>query len=80
MCSIYGDPHYTTYDGNRYMFEGHCEYVISEDHCHSAEGTFRIQSENVACGSTGKVIITVDLIFFDREISWIKIWCQCGIT
>ena len=51
---MYGEGHYSTYDGKRYTFEGRCEYVITEDHCKGTKGTFRIQASNVACMSGGK--------------------------
>ena len=56
-CSVYGDPHYTTFDGKRFLFEGRCNYVIAQDKCSKNNGSFSIQAENVACGSTGKCIL-----------------------
>ena len=56
-CSIYGDPHYTTFDGKRFLFEGKCKYTVAEDQCGSQNtGLFSLVAENVLCGSTGKRI------------------------
>ncbi|KAM5316256.1 mucin-5B isoform 2-T2 [Glossophaga mutica] len=56
-CVAYGDGHFITFDGERYSFEGSCEYTLAQDHCGgnngSTNGTFRIVTENVACGTTG---------------------------
>ena len=45
-CSVYGDPHYTTFDGKRFVFEGSCEYLLARDD----QDLFKIQAENVPCG------------------------------
>ncbi|XP_065053369.1 mucin-2-like [Rhopilema esculentum] len=52
-CSAYGDPHYTSFDGKKFMFQGSCEYVMAQDFCNGRNGTFRVQTQNVVCGSTG---------------------------
>ncbi|KAM7423466.1 hypothetical protein PAMA_000019 [Pampus argenteus] len=54
-CSVYGDGHYMTFDQKRFTFDGSCEYVLTEDYCGSAEsnGTFRVITENIPCGTTG---------------------------
>ncbi|XP_038621312.1 mucin-5B-like [Tachyglossus aculeatus] len=55
-CSVYGDGHYVTFDGESYTFEGSCEYTLAQDHCGgngSAPGSFRVITENVPCGTTG---------------------------
>ncbi|XP_062974480.1 mucin-5B-like [Elgaria multicarinata webbii] len=55
-CAVYGDGHYTTFDDKRYTFNGKCEYTLVQDHCgqnSSTQGTFRIITENIPCGTTG---------------------------
>nr|XP_020767750.1 mucin-5B [Odocoileus virginianus texanus] len=55
-CVAYGDGHFLTFDGERYGFEGSCEYTLAQDYCAgsaAANGTFRIVTENVPCGTTG---------------------------
>ncbi|KAK2497827.1 hypothetical protein MC885_019273 [Smutsia gigantea] len=55
-CTAYGDGHFITFDGARYSFSGDCEYTLAQDHCGgngTANGTFRIVTENVPCGTTG---------------------------
>ncbi|XP_040111162.1 mucin-5B [Oryx dammah] len=54
-CVAYGDGHFLTFDGDRYSFEGSCEYTLAQDYCVSGDttnGTFRIVTENVPCGTT----------------------------
>eukprot|EP00079_Xenopus_tropicalis_P034852 XP_017948623.1 PREDICTED: mucin-5B-like [Xenopus tropicalis] len=53
-CAVYGDGHYYTFDSNRYGFSGDCQYVLAQDYCSDPNnGTFRIITENIPCGSTG---------------------------
>nr|KAF6275468.1 hypothetical protein mMyoMyo1_010324 [Myotis myotis] len=55
-CAVYGDGHYLTFDGQRYSFDGACEYTLLQDHCGgngSAQDAFRVVTENVPCGTTG---------------------------
>ncbi|KAL3066151.1 hypothetical protein OYC64_016155 [Pagothenia borchgrevinki] len=54
-CSVYGAGHYMTFDQKRFTFDGSCEYTLTQDYCGSAQsnGTFRVISENLPCGTTG---------------------------
>uniref|UniRef100_A0A452R575 Mucin 5AC, oligomeric mucus/gel-forming n=1 Tax=Ursus americanus TaxID=9643 RepID=A0A452R575_URSAM len=55
-CAVYGDGHYLTFDGRRFSFSGDCAYTLLQDHCGgngTANGTFRVVTENVPCGTTG---------------------------
>nr|XP_033784153.1 mucin-6 isoform X4 [Geotrypetes seraphini] len=54
-CVLYGEGHITTFDGQRFVFDGNCEYTLVMDGCavRSPETSFRIVTENVICGSTG---------------------------
>ncbi|XP_018416844.1 PREDICTED: mucin-5AC-like [Nanorana parkeri] len=54
-CTIYGDGNYITFDTKRYSFSGDCEYTLVQDYCSGdpSNGTFRVITENIPCGSTG---------------------------
>ncbi|XP_048463238.1 mucin-5B-like [Rhincodon typus] len=54
-CMIYGDGNYITFDGKRYNFNGNCEYIVAQDYCgnNTSDGTFRVITENMPCGTTG---------------------------
>uniref|UniRef100_A0A4W5NL15 VWFD domain-containing protein n=1 Tax=Hucho hucho TaxID=62062 RepID=A0A4W5NL15_9TELE len=54
-CAIYGDGHYITFDGKRFTFDGDCEYTLTKDYCenNNANGSFRVITENIPCGTTG---------------------------
>ncbi|KFW95668.1 hypothetical protein N336_11565, partial [Phalacrocorax carbo] len=84
-CAVYGDGHYNTFDDKRFSFNGNCEYTLVQDHCGksgTANGTFRVITENIPCGNTGttcsksiKVFLEVrsyELILGEEHVSVIK--------
>uniref|UniRef100_K7G4I4 Mucin 6, oligomeric mucus/gel-forming/pseudo n=1 Tax=Pelodiscus sinensis TaxID=13735 RepID=K7G4I4_PELSI len=54
-CTLYGEGHVTTFDGQRFVFDGNCEYTLATDGCgmNSSHSTFKIVTENVICGKSG---------------------------
>ena len=46
QCHAVGDPHYMSWDGRRFDFQGDCEYVMAQP-CESEE--FVISADNVPC-------------------------------
>ncbi|XP_055987581.1 mucin-5B-like [Sorex fumeus] len=66
-CVAYGDGHFITFDGERYSFDGSCEYTLAQDHCGSSttNGTFRVVTENVPCGTTGVTCSKAIKIFLE---------------
>ncbi|ALC44456.1 Hml, partial [Drosophila busckii] len=52
VCSVWGDSHFTTYDGHDYDFQGACDYVLSKGVFDNGDG-FTITIQNVLCGTMG---------------------------
>ncbi|XP_058290898.1 mucin-6 [Hylobates moloch] len=54
-CTLYGEGHVITFDGQRFVFDGNCEYILATDGCsvNDSQPTFKILTENVICGNSG---------------------------
>ncbi|KFP25615.1 hypothetical protein N325_07371, partial [Colius striatus] len=54
-CNLYGEGHITTFDGQRFVFDGNCEYILAMDGCSVSRpfSSFKIVTENVICGKSG---------------------------
>ncbi|XP_057634693.1 mucin-6 [Chionomys nivalis] len=54
-CVLYGEGHIITFDGQRFVFDGNCEYTLATDDCgtNSSQPTFKVVTENVICGKSG---------------------------
>ena len=66
VCTVFGDPHYRTFDGMFYSFQGSCKYQLASD---CVGRTFSIRVTNDARGTktsawTKTVSIKVCLILY----------------
>ncbi|XP_072614879.1 mucin-6 isoform X2 [Vulpes vulpes] len=54
-CALYGEGHVVTFDGQRFMFDGSCGYILTTDGCgaNNSQPTFTVLTENVVCGKSG---------------------------
>uniref|UniRef100_A0A8C9V9W4 Si:ch211-39f2.3 n=1 Tax=Scleropages formosus TaxID=113540 RepID=A0A8C9V9W4_SCLFO len=71
-CTIAGDPHYYTFDGQVFHFQGTCTYVLSQA-CNTTLPYYRVEGKNENRGST-QVAWTrmVRVIVYDEEIEMVK--------
>ncbi|GCB72444.1 hypothetical protein scyTo_0006307 [Scyliorhinus torazame] len=68
-CLVYGDGHYISFDGKRYRYDGNCEYILVEDKCQGATGTFQILAESVPCCENGVTCSrNIRILFENREL------------
>ncbi|XP_053545247.1 mucin-2 [Bombina bombina] len=54
VCSGWGDPHYVTFDGTYYSYQGNCTYVLVEEIKKKVEN-FGVYIDNYDCGERDRV-------------------------
>lgn len=50
LCAATGDPHYKTFDGVAFTYQGSCDYILARS---VKQPSFSVSTTNVPCGTTG---------------------------
>ena len=70
MCTAWGDPHYITFDGLKYDYQGDCDYTLVKDCINSTDlPSFHLTVENIKNKPSDKVSYTQEVALeFDGVI------------
>ncbi|XP_044125176.1 LOW QUALITY PROTEIN: mucin-2-like [Bufo gargarizans] len=61
VCNGWGDPHYITFDGTYYSFQGNCTYTLVEE-IEKKIDNFGVYIDNYDCGAQDRVSCPRDII------------------
>ncbi|XP_073410448.1 mucin-2 isoform X2 [Dendrobates tinctorius] len=61
VCNGWGDPHYVTFDGTYYSYQGNCTYTLVEE-IEKRIDNFGVYIDNVDCGARDRVSCPRDII------------------
>lgn len=78
VCIAYGDPHYLTFDGQIYSFQGGCSYTMLQTSGDSTNNIppITISVANIACGyhQVGRLVVEFIFLLPFQE----RYFTECG--